>query len=139
MRMLWDPHKARARKRKQKVMRARHKKMLAVISNIYWAYEHYKTFGKVDDLTFYRKVYTMDHKYGDWVTSKVLQPYCTMSAHDLAMDEMCRLMLLWRETSDKRNEALEEARKLQEQAKNLKAQERAIHALFRHKMRKHNI
>ncbi len=139
MRMLWDLHKARARKRKQKLMRARHKKMLAFMGNMYWAYEHYKTFGKVDDETFYKKVYTMDFKYADWVTSKVLQNEITMSEKDLAMDEMCRLMLLWRETSTKKRQAEEEARKLQEQAKHLEVQERAIHALFKHKMRKHNI
>jgi hypothetical protein len=105
MRMLWDLYKARAHKRKQKFMRERDKKMAHFMGNILAAYEHYNTFDKVDDETFYKNVYSMPFKYANWVSSKVLQHEIPMSEHEMTMDEMCRLMLLWRETSTKKREA----------------------------------
>ncbi len=132
--MLWDLHKARAHKRKKKLMRERHKKMIAFIGNMYEAYKHYTTFDQINESTFWKNVYSMPTKYALWVSSKIHYDMdkTPLNEEDMAMDEMCRLMQLWRETSTKKREA-------QEEAIRLAMQERAIHALFRHKMRKYKI
>jgi hypothetical protein len=134
MRMLWDLHKARAHKRKQEWRLYREYKMKDFLINMELAHKHYKTYNKINEDTFWKNVYSMPAKYAVWVSGKI--HYDTdktpLSEEHMAMDEICRLMLLWRKTSTKKIFC-------QKEVKRLTLQERAIEALFRHKMRKYKI
>ena len=133
MRMLWDLHKARAHKRKEEWRLYREHKMKDFLVNMELAHKHYKTFKKINEETFWENVYSMPAKYAVWVSRKIHYDMdkTPLSEEHMAMDKMWRLIVLWRETSAYKMAVRKEARRAI-------MQERAVHALLRHKMHKHS-
>ena len=134
MRMLWDLHKARQRKRNRMLQFKRVQKIRDFIDNMEVAQQFIDIWmdkNNIDVLDFDKDWNKLSSIYQDYVCSKYKHEKFNlpMVKEHMHMDDTWRLWMLACKISGQATQAREEARRLNKQFN-------AVYALMKHKMRK---